>query len=116
MNRILPFIFIYAASWCYVLAQYYHLSLSNWTFIKAMLIALPLVIIEYSFSLHGNKLANANITPFQILLITIGFYVLNIIILNIFVFKAGFNPVRDTLAVLLLVAAIALSTNVRLPH
>lgn len=116
MSRVLPFVLIYLASWCYVVAQYYHLTLSHWTFIKAMLIALPLVIIEYSFALHGNKLASTSISPFQILLITISFYIINIIILNLFVFKSGFSPVRDITAVLLLIIAVLISTNARLPQ
>jgi hypothetical protein len=116
MSKVLPFVLIYFASWCYVLAQYYHLTLSNWTFITAMAIALPLVIVEYSFALHGNKLASASASPFQILLVTVCFYIINIIILNIFVLKTGFSPVRDVSAILLLIAAILISTNTRLPQ
>lgn len=113
MNALIAPALIYVASCFYVLAQYYHLHLTHWSFLKALLIALPLVIIEYSFSLNGNKLANQTMSPPQILSMTIGFYVLNVIILNILVFKNGFNPMRDIAAVLLIFAAIFISSNAR---
>lgn len=110
----IPALLIYLASWCYVLAQYYHLHLSNWTLFKAALIAAPLVIIEYSLALHGNKLASFTMSPTQILIMTIGFYVINIMILNAFVFKNEIHIVRDLIAVVLIVCAILISSNARL--
>jgi uncharacterized protein (DUF486 family) len=114
MSSFIAPVMIYLASWCYVLAQYYHLHLSNWTFVKAMVIAMPLVVVEYCLSLNGNKIASNSMSPPQILTMTIGFYVLNIMILNIFVFKSELNLVRDGLALLLILAAILVSTNARL--
>lgn len=79
-----------------------------------MLIAMPLVVIEYCFSLNGNKLANESMSPTQILTMTIGFYVLNIMILNILVFKNEFHLVRDIGAFLLIGLAILVSSNARI--
>ncbi len=114
MKALLAPLLIYIASCFYVLAQYYHLHLSNWTFLKAISIALPLVVIEYCFALNGNKIANQTMSPTQILTMTIGFYILNIIILNVLVFKNEFNPIRDIAAILLILAAVLISTNARL--
>lgn len=113
-QRILAILLIYLASWCYVIAAYYHLKLEDWSFLKAAAIAVPAVLMEYSLSLPGNKLASLSMNPLQIVVITIGFYVLNIILLNVYVLKGDFNPVRDLLAVGLVVVAIFLSTNARL--
>ena len=112
--KLLPLLLIYIASWCYVIASYYHLHLKNWSFLLAFLIAVPFVLIEYIFSLNGNKLANASITPLQIVLVTISFYIINILILNLLVLKAPINIYRDGLAVILIFGAIFLSTNTRL--
>lgn len=114
MARFIAPCLIYLASWCYVIAQYYHLHLAKWTFVKAMLIALPLVIVEYSLSLHGNKLASQSMGPTQILLMTVSFYILNIILLNLLVFKSEFQPVRDILAIVLIASAVLVSSNARL--
>lgn len=114
MPTIIAPLLIYVASWCYVIAQYYHLNLSHWTFAKALLIAMPLVFVEYCFSLNGNKLLSQSMGPTQILIMTVGFYVLNIMILNAFVFKHGINPVRDIVALLLIVSAVIVSSNARL--
>jgi uncharacterized protein (DUF486 family) len=114
MKILLAPLLIYAASWCYILAQYYHLSLTNWTLVKAAAIALPLVLIEYSFALNGNKLASITMSPTQILLMTIGFYVLNILLLNMFIFKQDINIARDLVAFALIIGAILISSNTRL--
>lgn len=114
MSTWLPALLIYLASWCYVLAQYYHLHLSNWTLLKAALIAAPLVLVEYSLALNGNKLASVTMSPTQILIMTIGFYIINIMILNVLVFKNEIHIVRDLFAVALILIAILISTNARL--
>jgi uncharacterized protein (DUF486 family) len=80
---------IYIASVCYTIASYYHLSETNWSFLKALLIALPFVIIEYQFSLRGNYQAK-NILGFnaiQITLFTLIFYFINSWILSHFILK-----------------------------
>lgn len=114
MKTLLAPLLIYIASCFYVLAQYYHLHLSNWTFLKALLIALPLVVVEYTFALNGNKLASQTMSPTQIITMTVGFYILNVIILNLLVFKNEFSPVRDVTAIILIFAAILISSNTRL--
>ena len=114
MQKVFAVSLIYLASWCYVIAAFYHLKLQNWTFLKAMAIAVPAVLVEYTLSLNGNRLANISMSPVQILILTVGFYVLNIILLNLFVLKGQFSPARDLLAVSLVFAAIVISTNARL--
>lgn len=113
-QKLLAVALIYLASWCYVIASYYHLRLRDWSFLKAMAIALPAVVVEYSLSLNGNKLASASMNPVQILTLTVGFYVLNIILLNVLVLKGEFHPVRDLIAVVLIFGAILISANTRL--
>lgn len=114
MPKIISLAFIYGASWCYVIASYYHLHLKNWSFAKAMLIAMPLVVLEYTLSLHGNKIANHALNPIQILILTIAFYVINLWLLNFFVIKASVNPVREIIAMVFIVAAILISSNLKL--
>ncbi|MCA9309442.1 DMT family protein [Candidatus Saccharibacteria bacterium] len=114
MQKGASLLLIYAASWCYVIASYYHLSLKQWSFGKAMIIALPLVVVEYTLSLHGNKQSNSFLSPLQILIFTFICYVVNILVLNVLVLKQPISPVRDAIAVALIVAAIVVSTNTRI--
>lgn len=114
MQKAASLILIYLASWCYVIASYYHLSLKQWSFGKAALIALPLVVIEYSLSLHGNKQSNSFLSPVQILLFTFVCYIINIMVLNLVVLKQPVHFVRDAIAVALIMLAVLVSTNTRL--
>lgn len=114
MKNLVAIALIYLASWCYIIASYYHLSLENWSFIKALIIAMPFVIIEYSLSLNGNKLANHSLNSVQILLITICFYLVNAWILNVVVLKSPINPLRDAVAFCLIIVAVLVSSNVSL--
>lgn len=76
-------LFMFIGSLLYVIGSYAHLAFANWTFIKAYLIALPIVALEYQFSLRGNKWAHeSGISPMNVLLITLCFYFIAMFILN----------------------------------
>jgi len=98
---------------CYTIASYYHLKLgNNWTFMNAFIIAIPLVIIEYIFSLHGNHYANTILkqSPHNILIITVCFYFVNLWLLNYFVLKHRIEPIHEIIAFCLIIAAFFVST------
>ena len=70
---------IYFGTVCYTIAAYFHLYLKDqWTFTKALMIAIPFVLIEYVFSLNGNHYALKVLdwSPLQILVVTVAFYTL----------------------------------------
>ena len=76
---------IYIGTLCYTIAAYYHLKLGNkWTFTNAFLMAIPLVVVEYIFSLNGNHYANTviGLSAQNILVITVCFYFVNLWLLN----------------------------------
>ena len=98
--------FIYAGSLCYVSAAYYHLSLNErWSFRRALLIALPLVIVEYCFSLPGNRALHEyhGFAPTQILIMTMIFYFVNLWLLNVAVLGKRVKSAYTEGAALLLV-------------
>ena len=113
-NKVATIGIIYIGTWFYTLAAYLHLKLGeSWTFSKAYMLALPLVAIEYLFSLRGNHAANAfhGLNPLQILAITLCFYFINLWILNKFVLK---NPViwwREILCFALIMCAFFITTT-----
>jgi uncharacterized protein (DUF486 family) len=77
---------IYIGSVSYTIAAYYHLVLKRWSFATAFAIALPLILIEYQFSIRGNRAANhlLKMNAVQITLLTMTFYFVNSWILNFF--------------------------------
>jgi dipeptide/tripeptide permease len=82
-NTINGLVLILTGSIFYVGASYYHLGLKKWTFWHAFAIAIPLVAIEYMFSLRGNYYAHrGGLSSYQILLITMCFYFMGLIFLN----------------------------------
>ena len=105
---------IYIGTIFYTLAAFFHLSIKEWTFTKAFLLAMPLVAIEYVFTLNGNKEANdkLQLNPLQILIITISFYFINIWLLNYFIIKNKINPIREIISFILIVIAFTLSNNI----
>jgi len=110
----LSLLLVYLASLCYVIASYYHLVLNEkWTFSLSISIALPIVIIEYCFSLPGNYSLNKyhNFDPIHILIITIIFYFINLWLLNVFIIK---NPVKnyynEIIAIILILSAFYITT------
>jgi uncharacterized protein (DUF486 family) len=110
---LVPILFIFIGSVSYTVAAYYHLSLTNWTFLKAFAIALPLILIEYQFSIRGNHYAYSllKMNAVQITLLTMTFYFINSWILNYFILKK--HAVvwwREVTAFILIVLAMSLST------
>lgn len=103
-----PIIFIYIGTLFYTLAAYYHLKIKKWTFAKAFSLALPLVIFEYIFSLNGNYFAhkNLNLSPIDILLVTLSFYFINLWILNVFILRMHTNHVKNIIAFILILSAL----------
>lgn len=112
-SRFLTLLFIYIGTLCYVTASYFHISLNDWTFLKAFLIALPIVCIEYQFSLRANRIAVSHhgFNAIQVLLITLCFYFVNIWILNWLVLKHKVNIWRELLCFALIIMAFLISTN-----
>ena len=100
MNEKLKIIsLIYIGTIFYTIASFYHLKLKkDWTFTKAITMALPLVFIEYNFSLRGNYLAYSklNLTSIDILLITMIFYFINGWLLNYLVLKNKINIIFNS--------------------
>ena len=97
----------------YVLASYYHLKMiNNWTFFKALLIAIPFVLIEYSFTLHGihHSYTYLNHSTSTILIITICFYFINMWAFNYFILNQNnINLFREIIAFLLIGSAFYIS-------
>ena len=112
------FIFlIYLGTVCYVFASYYHLTMNEkWTFMKAFLIAIPFVIIEYFFSLQGNYYLHTlfDYSPVDILIITICFYFVNLWLLNFYVLKhKSVNMYKEILCFILIILAFFITNVVR---
>lgn len=106
--------FIYIGTVFYTIASYYHLKLKDsWKFTKALTIALPMVLIEYNFSLRGNFLAYSKLdmSSIDILLTTMIFYFINGWLLNFFVLKHTIHFVRELIAFILILLAFKITTN-----
>ena len=116
--KIKSYLYVYIGTVMYTLASYYHLSLKDWSFFKALKIAIPLVLIEYTFSLRGNRILNDtfNINPIEILLITMCFYFVNTWLLNYFVIKNKLTTAKEIISFILILMAFYLSSNIRIQH
>ena len=112
-NKALTVVFIYIGTLCYTIASYLHVSLHDWTFLKAFLIALPVVIVEYQFSLRANRAAVAfhGMSILQVLVFTLCFYFVNLWLLNWLVMKHRVIYWRESACFLLVLAAFYISTN-----
>jgi hypothetical protein len=115
-DKIKILLLIYIGTIFYALASFFHLSIKEWSFKKAFLIAMPLVAIEYIFTLNGNKKANEilKFNPLQILLITMSFYFINIWLLNYFIIKNKINPIREIISFIFILAAFSISNNIKI--
>jgi hypothetical protein len=114
-SKALCILFIYIGTCFYVTASYLHLALGkSWTFLSAFLIAVPLVIIEYQFSLRGNYAAHAShgMGALQILVLTLAFYFLNLWVLNVVVLKTRVVIWRELLCFALVAAAFVITTSI----
>lgn len=104
---------IYAGTVMYTIAAYYHLKFKGkqWSFLLAFVLAMPLVVMEYALSLHGNHFANEwlGISAMKILILTMCFYFINLAILNYFVLKHKVDVVREMIAFVLIILAFIIS-------
>ena len=104
---------IFLGSLSYTVAAYFHLKLEKWTFLKALLIAIPFLLIEYQFSLRGNYYAKKHLmlNVVQITLLTMIFYFFNAWLLNHVVLKDPIVWWRETLAFLFILMAFYITTH-----
>lgn len=104
---------IFLGSVSYTLAAYYHLKLTEWTFAKAFFIAVPLILIEYQFSIRGNFAAKniLGLNAVQITLLTMTFYFVNAWVLNYMFLKQKIVWWRESLAFMCIGAAFLLTTS-----
>ena len=114
-DKIKILLLIYIGTIFYTLAAFFHLSIKDWSFKKAFITAMPLVVIEYIFTLNGNKKANEilKFNPLQILLITMSFYFINIWLLNYFIIKNKINPIREIISFIFILGAFSISNNIK---
>ena len=114
-STLYVYLLIFIGSVCYTIASFYHLKIQNWTFLKALLIAIPFVIIEYQFSLRGNMHArrHLNLNAVEIVIITMCFYFINAWILNYLVLKQNMTVWREILSFVLIVCAFLITTQKR---
>ena len=114
-STLYVYFLIFIGSVCYTIASFYHLKIQNWTFLKALLIAIPFVIIEYQFSLRGNMHArrHLNLNAVEIVIITMCFYFINAWILNYLVLKQNMTVWREILSFVLIVCAFLITTQKR---
>lgn len=105
---------IYIGSLCYVFASYYHLKFKHWSFFSALSLAIPMILIEYTFSLHGNRFASdiLKFSPLDILLLTIIFYFINIWLLNVIVLKKNINIIKEIIAFAFILIAFKITTAI----
>ena len=112
MQKWQAIIFIYLGSCFYTIASFYHLSLGErWRFWRAYAMGMLFVSVEYVFNVLGNKGANRHITVFQIMLLIIAFDLVNLYLLNALLLKNRIRPLRDGVSMLLIGAAVALSSD-----
>ena len=106
---------IFIGSVTYTIAAYFHLKLENWTFMKAFLIAIPFLFIEYQFSLRGNYYAKTHLlmNPVQITILTMIFYFVNAWLLTYFFLKLPVVWWRECLAFLFIVLAFLTTTTLK---
>ena len=107
------YLFIFLGSICYTIASFFHLKMKNWSFLKALLIAIPFVLIEYQFSLRGNMHARIHLelNAVQITLITMTFYFINAWLLNFFILNQPVIWWKEVLAFLFICIAFLLTTK-----
>ena len=87
--------------------------MDEWTFLKALLIAIPFVIIEYQFMLRGIYYAKEHLlmNSLQILVITTIFCCFNSLLINYFVLQLPMVIWRELLSVVFLLMAFFTSTS-----
>ena len=113
MHWLFIFGLIFIGSVSYTIAAYFHLKLEQWTFLKAFLIAVPFLLIEYQFSLRGNYYAKKHLmmNAVQITILTMIFYFFNAWLLNHFVLKQPMIWWRELLAFFFILMAFLTTTH-----
>jgi uncharacterized protein (DUF486 family) len=98
----------------YTMAAYLHLKMDEWTFLKALLIAIPFVFIEYQFSLRGNYYAKQHLlmNTVQITVLTMIFYFFNAFLLNYFVLQHPVVVWRELLSIFFILMAFLTTTSI----
>jgi len=106
---------LFLGSVAYTVAAYFHLKLEQWTFLKAFLIAVPFLLIEYQFSLRGNYYAKTHLqmNAVQIVLLTMVFYFFNAWILSYYVLKQPMVWWRECLAFVFIALAFLTTTTLK---
>ena len=113
MNKWIAILFLYIASVFYIIASFYHLSFGvKWTFVRAFLISITFVLLEYLFGIPGNRWANKFLSVFDLMILIIVFDLINLFILNFFVLKNKMQPLKHGLCLVLLGIVIMLSADV----
>ena len=111
LTRLNPVLLIFCAAMFYVGASYIHLGMKDWTFAKAIAIAIPLVLVEYTLSLNGNKIAHKNgWSSSEIMLMTMCFYFIGVLILNK-AYLGDKTTERDFIAVMFVLAGFYLGVK-----
>jgi hypothetical protein len=112
-----PFILglIFLGSVSYTVAAYFHLKMEQWDFLKAFLIAVPFLLIEYQFSLRGNYYAKQHLlmNAVQITILTMIFYFFNAWILTYFFLKQPLVWWRECLAFVFILLAFFTTTAIK---
>lgn len=105
---------IFLGSIFYTMAAYLHLKMDEWTFLKALLIAIPFVVIEYQFSLRGNYYARKHLlmNSIQILVLTTIFCFFNAFLLNYFVLQHPVVVWRELLSIFFILMAFLTTTSI----
>ena len=106
---------IFLGSVSYTVAAYFHLKMEKWDFLKAFLIAVPFLLIEYQFSLRGNYYAKQHLmmNAVQITILTMIFYFFNAWILTHFFLKQPLVWWRECLAFVFILLAFFTTTAIK---
>lgn len=102
-------LFLFLGSLFYVLAQYAHLMLGEWSLLKAFAIAIPMIAIEYQFVLRGTHAAREEgYSPINTLLLVMIFNFINLYTFGR-VALGDSAELKDLLAFSMILGAFAIS-------
>ena len=105
---------IFMGTLFYTVASYLHLKMDQWTFLKALTIAIPFVFIEYQFMLRGIYYAKQHLlmNAIQILILTTIFCFFNAFLLNYFILQHPIVIWREILSIFFIFMAFLTTTSV----
>ena len=106
---------IFTGSVSYSVAAYFHRKMEEGDLLKAVLIGVPFLLIEYQFSLRGNYYAKQHLlmNAVQITILTMIFYFFNAWILTYFFLKQPIVWWRECLAFVFIVLAFLTTTALK---